>query len=245
MCLDPADHPPSGAVHPFQSVDLMANQDPMHSRCRNSEDSTDAGRPELVFRAEPHDLLLHAGAVWCGHDRGRLERSSGPATPSARYRFHHFDAHCREMFIDSAAAVIDPARLDPFAQSRASFGCEWGVTVHKSLLWQVRLPSTAPHSPGGHLIQDPASTTSKGTTPRPDGRHRARGRFRSRCRRDGRRLRGDLHRVPMDRGYLHPHPAFLGGTILGQRFLSTIMWLFASSWRSAPPGRPTAAPPRE
>ena len=138
-----------------------------------------------------------------------------------------------------------PARLDPFAQSRASFGCEWGVTVHKSLLWQVRLPSTAPHSPGGHLIQDPASTTSQGTTPRPDGRHRARGRFRSRCRRDGRRLRGDLHRVPMDRGYLHPHPAFLGGTILGQRFLSTIMWLFASSWRSAPPGRPTAAPPRE
>jgi len=86
--LDPADHSSRGPVQPPQPVDAVADQDPVHRRRRDIDDAGQAGWAETDWRNATIRRSTRAG-VWCGHERGRLDRSRMPSKPSGQNRPHH------------------------------------------------------------------------------------------------------------------------------------------------------------
>jgi hypothetical protein len=152
---------------------------------RSTRWNVDAGTPILgASRAGPNWFRRRSSTIWrstragvlVGHRRGRLDRSSRPATPASQYRFHHLWAVCREIRLDSAAA----ATVQSFSISRQSRSLPSAVsgalrcmTSLPGTVWVCRQLHTAS---GAHFISGTfASTRSMGRTPRTREQSETRG----------------------------------------------------------------------
>ena len=94
-------------------------QDARHRRCWHTQRERDvlAGQAQFAQRDDRADALIR---VRCGTERGAEERSTSPASPSARYRPTHFQQVRSLTPAASAAAMSDqlhPRRDEPSSAS--------------------------------------------------------------------------------------------------------------------------------